>query len=55
MTDIAKVINGYIASWNETDPARCRELIETVFTEDATYARTSTRSYPGREPTASTR
>ncbi|HLK01597.1 MAG TPA: nuclear transport factor 2 family protein, partial [Streptosporangiaceae bacterium] len=32
-----EIIERYIASWNETDPARRRKLIDEVFAEDATY------------------
>jgi hypothetical protein len=31
------IIEKYIASWNETDPGRRRELIDALFTADATY------------------
>ncbi|MBX6743953.1 MAG: nuclear transport factor 2 family protein [Acetobacteraceae bacterium] len=34
MTDL---IEGYIASWNESDPARRRALVARTFTEGATY------------------
>jgi hypothetical protein len=37
MTELTDVIHGYIASWNETDPARRRELIGQVFSDDASY------------------
>jgi SnoaL-like domain len=37
MTDIATVIETYIESWNETDPASRRELIGRTFADDATY------------------
>src|SRR5215216_6684209 len=36
-TTIATVVDGYITMWNETDPARRRELAGDVFTEDAGY------------------
>src|ERR671912_324344 len=31
------VIERYIAIWNETDPARRRDLVRWAFTEDAAY------------------
>jgi hypothetical protein len=31
------VTERYIAIWNETDPAKRRDLIDQTFTEDATY------------------
>jgi hypothetical protein len=37
MADIQKVVNDYIAIWNETDPERRRALIAETWTEDATY------------------
>ncbi|WP_158885710.1 nuclear transport factor 2 family protein [Amycolatopsis anabasis] len=37
MTEHGTIAKRYIDVWNETDPARRRELIERVFTEDATY------------------
>ncbi|MEA2340583.1 MAG: hypothetical protein QOG11_660 [Solirubrobacteraceae bacterium] len=37
MTDTTTVVDGYIAVWNETDPARRRELIARTWTEDARY------------------
>jgi hypothetical protein len=37
MADIQKVVNDYIAIWNETDPERRRALIGDTWTEDATY------------------
>ena len=36
-TTITTVVDGYIAMWNETEPARRREIAENVFTEDAGY------------------
>ena len=36
-TTITTVVDGYIAMWNETEPARRREIAEDVFTEDAGY------------------
>jgi hypothetical protein len=37
MSDATHVIDRYIAIWNETDPARRRELIEQTWSEDASY------------------
>jgi hypothetical protein len=36
-TDIASVVNGYIAVFNEADTERRRALIAETFTSDATY------------------
>lgn len=36
-TDIATVVDTYIAVWNEADQGRRRDLIARTFTEDATY------------------
>ena len=36
-TDVATVVDTYIAMWNETDPQRRRELVEQTWTDDATY------------------
>ncbi len=37
MTDVANLIDGYIEMWNESDPARRRELVERTWSEDGTY------------------
>ena len=37
MTEVTTVVDGYIAMWNETDPARRRSIIEQTWTEDASY------------------
>jgi SnoaL-like domain len=37
MTEIATIVNDYIAAWNEADPSRRRELVARVFAGDATY------------------
>lgn len=37
MTDVTTTIDGYFAVWNETDPARRRELIADTWSEDASY------------------
>jgi hypothetical protein len=37
MTDVTTVVDTYIAIWNETDPARRRELIGQAWTDDASY------------------
>ena len=36
-TPIGEVVDGYFAMWNETDPARRREVIEATWSEDASY------------------
>jgi hypothetical protein len=36
-TEIATVVDDYIAAWNEADPERRRELIARTWTEDGTY------------------
>jgi hypothetical protein len=37
MADVATLIDGYIAMWNETDAERRRDLVERTWTDDATY------------------
>ena len=37
MADIQKVVNKYIAIWNESDPERRRALIAETWTENASY------------------
>jgi hypothetical protein len=37
MPDATTLIDSYIASWNERDPARRRELVAETFAEDADY------------------
>jgi SnoaL-like domain len=37
MTNINTVVDTYIASWNETDPARRRELVGATFADDGSY------------------
>jgi hypothetical protein len=37
MTDIASVVETYIAAWNEGDDARRRELVGRTWTEGGTY------------------
>ncbi len=37
MSDVNKVIDGYIAIWNETDTTHRRDLIAQIWTEDARY------------------
>ena len=37
MTDVKKVVDDYIATWNETDPERRRELVAQAFADDAIY------------------
>ena len=36
-TEVEQVIDRYIATWNETDPATRRELIARAWTEDGSY------------------
>jgi len=36
-TEVEQVVDQYIATWNETDPAMRRELIARTWTEDARY------------------
>ncbi len=37
MTSYAELIDRYIATWNETDPRRRKELIASTWTEDSRY------------------
>jgi len=37
MSNPTELIDRYIDTWNETDPARRRALIDRTWTEDATY------------------
>ena len=37
MTDIEQTVEGYFDMWNETDPARRRELIERTWAPVASY------------------
>ena len=37
MTDVAKLVDGYIEMWNETDPERRRALVAQTLTDDASY------------------
>jgi hypothetical protein len=37
MTDVATLIDGYIATWNEKDPERRLALVAETFTNDADY------------------
>ena len=37
MTDIATAVNDYIATWNERDPQRRRELVAQALSDDASY------------------
>jgi SnoaL-like domain len=37
MTDVNRVIQRYIDTWNETDAIRRRALVAEVFSEDASY------------------
>jgi hypothetical protein len=36
-SEIATVVDGYIAMWNETDAERRRELVAGTLTDEATY------------------
>jgi hypothetical protein len=36
-TDVSTTVDRYIAIWNETDPARRRDLIARTWTDDASY------------------
>jgi hypothetical protein len=36
-TPIRKVVDGYFAMWNETDPMRRREVTATTWSQDASY------------------
>ena len=37
MRELQEVVDRYIGTWNETDPAKRRELIGRTWTEDGTY------------------
>ncbi|HEX5900848.1 MAG: nuclear transport factor 2 family protein [Solirubrobacteraceae bacterium] len=37
MTAVTTAVDGYIAMWNETDPARRRFIIEQTWTDDGSY------------------
>jgi hypothetical protein len=37
MTDVTALVDRYVATWNETDPARRRELIAGTYVEAASY------------------
>jgi SnoaL-like protein len=37
MTDVTTVIDSYIATWNEADPLRRRELVEETWSDRASY------------------
>jgi hypothetical protein len=37
MTDIANIVDTYIAAWNEPDPQRRRDLVARTWTEDGSY------------------
>jgi hypothetical protein len=37
MSDVQEVVDRYIATWNETDPARRRDLIARTWTETGRY------------------
>ena len=48
MTNIATVVNDYIATWNERDPERRRTLVAQTFADDASYI-DAHRAGDGRE------
>ena len=37
MTDVTTVVETYIATWNEADPERRRQLVEQTWSEPASY------------------
>jgi hypothetical protein len=37
MSDVSNVIDGYVAIWNETDPARRRAINARTWSSDASY------------------
>jgi hypothetical protein len=37
ITWVAALVDDYVAAWNATDPARRRELVGRVFSDDASY------------------
>ena len=37
MTDIATIVDGYIAAWTEPDPDRRRAIVADTFADDADY------------------
>ncbi|MCP2258181.1 SnoaL-like domain-containing protein [Streptoalloteichus tenebrarius] len=37
MSDVQELVERYIATWNEQDPARRRAAIDAIWTEDASY------------------
>lgn len=37
MTDVTRIVDSYIACWNERDPAARRALVATTFSDDASY------------------
>ncbi len=37
MSDIEIIVDGYFAMWNETDPARRKEVTAATWTPDASY------------------
>ena len=37
MTEIKTIVDGYFAMWNETDPARRREVVAATWAERPTY------------------
>jgi hypothetical protein len=37
MSTVNEIVAGYIAAWNETDPARRRDVIASTWSEDGSY------------------
>ena len=37
MPDVTEIVDSYIATWNENEPERRRELVVRAFSEDASY------------------
>ncbi len=37
MNDFDDLAKRYVASWNETDPTACRQLVDDLYAEDARY------------------
>jgi hypothetical protein len=37
MSDVHELVEGYLAAWNASDPQARKELVATVFSEDAAY------------------
>ncbi|MEV7719607.1 nuclear transport factor 2 family protein [Streptomyces sp. NPDC088184] len=48
MSSSTGLVDRYIAAWNEKDPERRRQAVETIWAEDALYANTG-QEFRGRE------